>query len=319
MFYICAQPSTFYYAWQVDTMLLSFEKCNIDLNKVHIVTAIHFPGIDAHFKKIESRWSEKGVVFAYYEDNRPSRTYISSVRPYILQQHWKKFPYLENEVIFYHDCDIALTRPIDNLHNMQQDDVVYLSDTISYIGAKYCESKGHDIFKKMCAIIDINEDLVRSREADSGGAQYMLKPGITAKFWQTVYHDCEELFDKITKENIKIKKTDPEYHAIQIWCSDMWAVLWNIWKSGWQTKVVKELDFSWGTNLKSHWDVNAIYHNAGVTEESYGGPFYKGKYMKTSPDTAPRPDDKWASQKYFDLVVEAWSKTTGKQIIKKRV
>ena len=27
MVYICAQPATFYYAWQVDAMLLSFEKC----------------------------------------------------------------------------------------------------------------------------------------------------------------------------------------------------------------------------------------------------------------------------------------------------
>ena len=99
----------------------------------------------------------------------------------------------------------------------------------------------------------------------------------------------------------------------------MWAVLWNIWKSGWQTKVVKELDFSWGTSVKKEWHANSIFHNAGVTEETYGNPFYKGNYMKNPPNTAVRPHDKWASQRYFDLVVEAWTKTTGKQIIKKRV
>ena len=41
MKYICAQPATLYYAWQIDTMLFSFVNVGINLEDVHIVCAIH--------------------------------------------------------------------------------------------------------------------------------------------------------------------------------------------------------------------------------------------------------------------------------------
>ena len=69
MVYICAQPATFYYAWQVDAMLLSFEKCGIKLSDVHIIS-VKYPkkGIDTHFKNVENKWIQSGVTFSYYED-----------------------------------------------------------------------------------------------------------------------------------------------------------------------------------------------------------------------------------------------------------
>ena len=53
MVYICVQPSTFYYAWQVDAMLLSFEKCGINFNNVHIVS-VKYPekGIDTQDRNL---------------------------------------------------------------------------------------------------------------------------------------------------------------------------------------------------------------------------------------------------------------------------
>jgi len=323
MVYICAQPATFYYAWQVDTMLLSFEKCGINLSNVHIVS-VSYPekGVDTHFKNVENKWTQSGVLFSYYEDTRSTKRYISSIRPHILEKHWMAFPDLQNESIFYHDSDIALTRPIDNLNNMLSDDVVYLSNTISYIGAKYIESKGHGIFEQMCEIVGIDKELVRSKEESSGGAQYILKPGITSEFWKNVYNDSEQLFYQIGLKNTSIQNQNPDYHEIQIWCADMWAVLWNLWKAGYETNVPKELNFTWANMHNNMWDVNSIYHNAGVVEELYGMPFYKANYMEKDPVIAPMPDEKWASHKYFNLVVEAWDKTldlTKKQIIRKRV
>ncbi len=307
MTHICAQPSTFYYAWQVDAMLLSFQRVGINLETVHIVSVTH-SGIDPHFRKIEHKWSKLGVIFTYYEDTRGGFDYISSVRPHILEKHWKAFPHLENQNIFYHDCDIALTKSIDNLENMLSDDIVYLSDTVSYIGAKYIESKGHGIFEQMCEIVGIDKDLVRSREADSGGAQYILKPGITAEFWAKVYKDSEQLFKQITDKNSTLRSDD--YHELQIWCADMWAVLWNLWLEGYETKIVPELDFSWGTSTHDLWNKYAIYHNAGVTTEQSGQPFYKALYMNgKSPINAPRPSNKWASQRYYDLMVQSWNET----------
>ena len=302
-------------------MLLSFEKCGIKLSDVHIIS-VKYPkkGIDTHFKNVENKWIQSGVTFSYYEDTRSTKHYISSIRPHILEKHWMAFPNLQNESIFYHDSDIALTKPIDNLNNMLKDNIVYLSNTIDYIGAKYIESKGHGIFEQMCEIVGIDKDLVRSKEMDSGGAQYILKPGITSEFWKNVYNDSEKLFNQITLKNKSIKT--PDYHELQIWCADMWAVLWNLWKEGYETKIPKELNFTWATMSSTMWEINSIYHNAGVIEESYGMPFYKANYISKDPISAPTPDKKWASHEYFNLVVESWNRTvdlTKKQIVRKRV
>ena len=37
MKYICAQPATFYYGWQLDTMLYNFREIGINLNDVHVI------------------------------------------------------------------------------------------------------------------------------------------------------------------------------------------------------------------------------------------------------------------------------------------
>ena len=60
----------------------------------------------------------------------------------------------------------------------------------------------------------------------------------------------------------------------------MWAVLWNIWYFGGETKVVPELDFAWATDPIRKLDSCTIFHNAGVSKEEMNGfkCFHKGKY-----------------------------------------
>jgi len=320
MIYICAQPSTFYYAWQIDAMILSFSKCGVNLSSVHIVSN---DVKDPYFLKVDKKWSRYGVKFSYYLDNRKDITYISSIRPHLLEKHWKENPELVDNFIFYHDCDIALTKPIPNLLLKLSEQTCVLSDTISYIGAKYIEAKGHDLLKEMCKIVVIDPGEVLSNENNSGGAQYLLQPGINSKFWSKVYTDSENLFNKISIRCNEIKKDNPDWHELQIWCADMWAVLWNLWKEGYETRCDTDLDFTWGTSRMDMWERNAIFHNAGVIKQEEGDPFHKGAYLYRPPIKAPRPSDKWASQKYYDLVVEAWNDTLNgeikKQIIRKRV
>ena len=52
MKYICAQPSTKYFGWQIDVMLYSFVTVGINLKDVHIVCAIHGE-IDPYFDKLK--------------------------------------------------------------------------------------------------------------------------------------------------------------------------------------------------------------------------------------------------------------------------
>ena len=151
-----------------------------------------------------------------------------------------------------------------------------------------------------------------------------MKPGIDAEFWKDVHTHSEKLFYDISKWSAVCKRQTPDWHEIQIWCADMWAVLWNLWKRDYQTIVDKDLNFTWGTSIIAAWDENPIYHNAGVTksgkdENGENFPFYKSEYMDNPPIKAERPADKWASQKYFDLVVKSWNDTVNQHIVVKKV
>ena len=55
MIYLCAQPATKYYAWQIDVMLWSFKQQGVLLDNCHIVCAKHGE-IDPHFNIMISKY-----------------------------------------------------------------------------------------------------------------------------------------------------------------------------------------------------------------------------------------------------------------------
>lgn len=299
MKYICAQPATQYYGWQIDTMLYSFRTVGVNLEDVHIVCAIHNE-IDPYFDKLMRKYS--GVVFSFYEDTRHDKSYISSIRPHILKKHFTAFSDLKDEVIFYHDSDIVFTKPLDVSH-LLENDISYLSDTISYIGYNYIHSKGEDVLKRMLEVVGIDEEVVKNNENNSGGAQYLLK-GIDKYFWYDVENDCTRLYKHLTALNEEKKKQNPNYHELQIWCADMWGVLWNIWKRSKETQVVDEMNFSWATSSVNEWHKNAIYHNAGVTSNDTDM-FFKGRYISDLPDLNLDIPNKKCSHNYYKLIQQA--------------
>ena len=300
-------------------MLLSFEKFGkVDLTRCHIVNAVQHQFIHPHFNKVADKWRQKGVLFEFYEDTRENSKYISSIRPHILKKHWEKYEWMKDEYIFYHDCDIALTKPLDFSDKFNDD--CHLSDTASYIGHKYIESKGHDLDKKMCEIAKIPLSVIENRESEAGGAQYMIRPGLDANYWQYVYDTSEQLFIEISAECNAIKKQDPNWHALQIWCADMWAVLWGLWKKGWKTPCIKEWDFSWGISSIEEWNQKAIFHNAGVTglmhqemidKNEWDKYFFKSIWMKELPIASWTPNERWASNPYYRLIVQSTEETLG--------
>jgi hypothetical protein len=299
MKYICAQPATQYYAWQIDTMLYSFRTVGVNLQDVHIVCAIHGE-IDPYFDSLMRKYT--GVVFSFYEDTRHDKSYISSIRPHILKKHFTAYTDLKDKPIFYHDCDIVFTKPL-NIDHLLENDISYLSDTISYIGYNYIRSKGEDVLKRMLEVVGIDEDVVKRNESNSGGAQYLLK-GIDKYFWYDVENDCTRLYKHLTALNEEKKKQDPNYHELQIWCADMWGVLWNIWKRSKETQVVDEMNFSWATSSVNEWHKNAIYHNAGVTS-SDTDMFFKGRYISDLPDLNLDIPNKKCSYNYYKLIQQA--------------
>jgi hypothetical protein len=133
----------------------------------------------------------------------------------------------------------------------------------------------------MCEIVQIDPIIPRLMNSNSGGAQYLMK-NVNWEYWEKVEKDSEQLFKDITKLNSIKKINNSSYHELQIWCADMWAVLWNGWLKENETKVIPEMNFSWATDSANGWDETTIYHNAGATC-SCGGLFYKSLYMDSLP------------------------------------
>ena len=296
MRFVCAQPATSYYAWQVEVMLNNFKEVGINLNQVDIVCYIE-DEIPEEWHKLRYGYAAR---FFFYKDTRLKKQYISSIRPNILKQHWEQHSELQNDVIFYHDCDIVFTKPID-WNQFTNDELWYGSDTKWYISYDYIIGKGEDVFESMTNIIDIDPQIVIDNNDNTIGAQYIMK-NIDASFWEDVENDSENLFVGITKLNQQKKKEDPTHHELQIWCSDMWAVLWNGWKRGFKTRTHDDLLFAWATSQEKDWNDYNIFHNAGVVNDE-NGLFYKAKYIHILPYNLDLDiKEGTASKKYYEQI-----------------
>ena len=305
--FVCAQPASVYYAWQVEVMINNFMVMGVNPNHIDIVCWKQNGSIPEEWTKLATRYPAR---FFFYDDTRETKHYISSIRPNILKQHWAARPEIHNDAIFYHDCDIIFTKPptewITDI--MINDKRWYGSDTRWYIGHDYIKSKGDDILEAMCDIVGISKFDVESNELNSIGAQYLMK-SIDYEFWDKVERDSERLFKEITDLNNIKKSIQPSYHELQIWCADMWAVLWNGWLRENHTVCHENFNFSWGTSTIEDYHKLNIMHNAGVTQSGQGL-FYKAQYMNSVPyNDTPLIRENTASSEYWKWIKLAASKS----------
>jgi hypothetical protein len=333
--FLSAQPATDYYAWQVEVMIHNFMSMGINPNDIEIVCLKSTPEVPQNWSKLANRYPAR---FFFYEDTRRTKHYPSSTRPNVLKQHFKEHPYLSEEAIFYHDCDILFTKPVREwmTREMIDDDKWYGSDTRWYISHDYIISKGVDVLTDMCTITSMPPEVIKENELNSIGAQYLMK-GIDSAFWERVEIDSENLFKKISlrtpiyaaewKKKVLAEgqavmhggklyrvsdtefKSEWTYHELQIWCADMWAVLWGAWRRGQETVCHPAFDFSWATSTADVYKEKNIFHNAGVTDENQGL-FLKTLHMTTLPyNQEYKIRENSASKMYWDWVKEVGRKS----------
>lgn len=277
--FVCCQPATTYYLWQIDVLLNNFIKMDVDPHSINILCSIGDDNI------IPNEWivlQEKynTVNFYFYKDTRSDKEYIPAIYFNLLKQHIKAFPDFNKDTLFLHDSDIVFTRPVD-FSSMVNDSIWYMSNTNDYINYDYITKKGNYIYETMCNIIGIDMRIPKIMNSNSGGAQYIVK-NTTYEFWDKVEKDSINLYSYFCKiENIHKKENEYDY-PIQKWTAGMWGLLWNAWYFGHETKVDKRLDFGWVTNDISDVKKYSILHNAGVTPDMKDL-FFKGNYVNKSP------------------------------------
>ncbi len=302
---ISAQPSDLVFCWQLRVQLTNFRKFGyLAQYKVIIVDTSEWRNDKSTFSK---EWEQlqkdfPEAQFYWYDANKHIKRlietfgYVSLIRPWVLQKFFADHPELEKDAIFYLDSDVLFTKKLD-FTKFLIDDVNYLSDTHTYIGAEYFQKKQTsehvedslkekfskmDVLADVLGIIGIPKKVAVDNEKNSGGAQYLLK-NINAKFWADVLDACmmikihlhgvnqryfkgasEEEEQRIPNQS---KVQWQEWHGFQAWCADMWAVLWLLWKRGAQTKCPLELDFAWATDDVERLKDVYLYHDAGGGKE----------------------------------------------------
>lgn len=266
MKYISAQPDSLYFLWQLKVQVSNFRALGIE--KDYIIVVGHKGKVKREFEEFSDQ-TEASVVFI--RDKREDLSYISTIRPHILKyvDIWGDYDTL------YIDSDIILNRNL-NLSGSK----VLLSDTDSYLSAKYIKSKSNALFEKMCAIVGIDPKKVEEKEKQSGGAQYYFPKGkIDLSFWLKVEIDSLRLFQLMHVTKTVYSPNNP----IQAWTADMWAILWNLWLLDVETEISSELDFCWPMDPIGKLKDKPIFHLAGVTEKEKNTHFFKGEYIDKSP------------------------------------
>lgn len=281
---ITVQPDCAMFQWTVAVQLYNAKNLGIS----QYFSVLVFKSFDERDRPFNGKWKflEKKfpeVKFFYYEDTEnitklmTAFEYIPLLRPWTLKKHWLKFPELAKETIFYIDCDVLFTKYPDFLFELKDDDTQYFSQAGSYTNATYFDSKRKDVILeelseydridvlgKAASYCGITRQICEKNNDKTGAAQYLLK-NIDAQFWQDVQDSCVKI--KVYLADINKRFFPSEDAGIQSWCSDIWALVWNLWKRGYQTDTPKCLDFCWASNYVEEWDKNYIYHDASASVE----------------------------------------------------
>lgn len=298
--FLNVQPDDNYFVWQVEAQIENF----INLGYKYEYHCLLYKPLDRktwnkNFKLLEEKYKDyPNIKFFYYESTvkleRDMKLidYIPLLRPYCLEKHFLAFPELSQKALFYWDSDVIFTKYID-FDKYLNDDICYLSKT-DYLNLEYLEGKINECPKekidelrasnpieRIAKQVGVNKDILRNNNSGVGGAQYLIK-GIDARFWKDVYDSCVSIRSYFRAMNMIYFAS--ENAGWQSWCSDMWAVLWNLWKRDYKTECPEELSFAWGTDPIEDTVTKSIYHNAHITKENMelDGKmeimFFKGRY-----------------------------------------
>lgn len=324
-FIVCTETKN-RFLWEVAVQLNNARKLEISDKFTYLLfTAI---GKEPHknVELLKKKFPE--VNFVEYEDKHDIyldvvyANYPPLSRLYMLRSYFKAHPELKDKPIFYLDSDV-LFQNTSFIEPLLNDNINYLSDTKGYMGKDYWESKYKldelnpgkpkfvkeelfhefklkDILGECSSYIGLDKKTIIENDNKCGGAQYILK-GVDAKFWGHCYMDCITIRQYLRKLNQQYMKgenpTERENNGFQSWCSDMFSVLWNLYKKNMPIETPKSMDFAWATDNIHRLSETNIFHNAGVTgdetirttkKDIYGNAifvdspaFFKGKYSES--------------------------------------
>lgn len=280
--YIFCDPQEYRFYWQELNYVRNLIDIGVSTDNIYILNlkkkeeyaqniVNHFPGV--HLFEFEDRREQDG------------KQYAATLKPWLMWQFFEFFPDKKDDVFFYTDSDIILSKKIEVPDDLDSHHW-YGSDCNSYLGIEYINSKNYqdsNLLSEMTSSIGLDESWVIGHDNASIGAQYIMT-GLSATYWKDVYDSSialKKYLDSIEPRYLKkYKKYNLDIeNPVQKWCAEMWATLWVMGKHGITPKVSDNLKFCWIDWKISDWTSGkySIMHDAGVTS-SNNGIFYKYDY-----------------------------------------
>lgn len=311
--FVSAQPDVPYFHWQVEIYVNNFIEKGVNPKNIHVLFSIN----DGPSKASLSL-KKLGINVYHYLDEREKKHYIPSIKPFLIYK-WLSENSRYTDCFFLHDADIVF-RVLPDFKKLMNDDIIYLSDTIGYIGYNYimdcCNryEQAYDdlltgqLLREMASVVQIKVDKIKDNQPHSGGGQYLIK-NTHYLIWKKIYQDSTILYDTM----INFQKRYPiSTGQIQFWTAEMWSLLWNLWFYNKETRITPEMDFSWATDTIDIYEKKPILHMAGVTEDLKDRKFYKGDFININPISKLKGDIH-----FFDYIEESSSTKKYIDIMKK--
>ena len=312
--FVTAQPDVPYFHWQVRVYSQNFIDLGIDPSKIHVIFGMVQGNTEPTKESLEL--GDLGINVHHYLDDRQKIHYIQSIKPFLIYKWLEENPEY-SKCFFLHDADIIF-RELPDFDKLLNDDVIYLSDTVGYIGYDYIasccdryesnhpESEKFQLLQEMVNVVGLTIDEVKDNQKNSGGGQYIIK-NTPWELWFKIYYDCAPLYDQMLGYHKRFPISPGE---IQFWTAEMWSLLWNLWYFGIETKVVNDLSFSWATDSIDTYKKHPILHMAGVTQDLKDKKFFKGDFINVNPLEKLKSDINFfeyiesdsATRKYIDIM-----------------
>ena len=308
LLFVTAQPDVPYFIWQAKLYIHNFIEKGIDPKKIHVIYGMVNNNLEPSKESLELK--NLGVNVHHFVDDRRKKHYIPSIKPFLISK-WIESNPDNGKLFFLHDADIMFQN-LPDFKKMTDDEVIYLSDTVGYIGYDYiidcCRRyEGHhktcernQLISEMANVIGIDVEKIKSNRNNAGGGQYIIK-NTDYKLWYKIYEDSIKLYNQMLDFQGRFPISPGE---IQFWTAEMWSLLWNLWLNNHETVITDELAFSWATDTVEVYNKKPILHMAGVTDGLKNKKFYKGDYINVDPIQKLRED-----QNFFDYI-EPISSTT---------
>ena len=288
MKYVMSQPAVLRFEWEIEVAIYALFKIGIAKEDIVILFSKHSDEVVKNIERL-------GVNVHVYDDNRFDKSYIPSIKPYLMYRYLEEDRLREKETYFFMDSDVIVKEEIKI--NNPLEGVWYGSDCGGYLNYDYiaqCED-GQQLIKDMAEIVGISIDDVKRINENSIGAQYIMS-NPTSEYFEKVYEDSIKLW-------LYVKDRQTNY---QKWCQEMVATLWNMPYFEKIPRVSKDMEFTWATDDIKKWNERKIFHNAGVTQDRTEL-FFKGTYTNSTPyevDINNYSKD-FASYNYVKLIHEA--------------